>query len=40
VEILQNRGFYKGKYNFFSQGKFFSLLSSRIQALDPSKDKR
>jgi hypothetical protein len=28
---------YKGKYNFFSQGKFFSLISLGIQATDPSK---
>jgi hypothetical protein len=31
------QGFYKGKCNFFSQEKFFSLLSSGTQAIDPSK---
>jgi hypothetical protein len=30
------QGFYKGKCNFFSQEKFFSLLSSGTQATDPS----
>jgi hypothetical protein len=37
MEILLNRVFYKGKRIFFSQGKFFSLLSLGIQATDPSK---
>jgi hypothetical protein len=30
------QGFYKGKCNFFSQEKFFSLLSLGTQATDPS----
>jgi hypothetical protein len=33
-------GFYKGKCNFFSQEKFFSLLSSGTQATDPSEGNR
>jgi hypothetical protein len=39
VEILQNRVFYRGKHNFFSQEKFISLLSLGIQATDPSEGK-
>jgi hypothetical protein len=35
-EIPFLEGFYKGKCNFFSQEKFFSLLSSGTQATDPS----
>jgi hypothetical protein len=35
-EIPFLQGFYKGKCNFFSQEKFFSLLSLGIQATDPS----
>jgi hypothetical protein len=34
------QGFYKGKCNFFSQEKFFSLLSSGTQATDPSEGNR
>jgi hypothetical protein len=34
------QGFYKGKCNFFSQEKFFSLLSSGTQAIDPSEGNR
>jgi hypothetical protein len=34
------QGFYKGKCNFFSQEKFFSFLSSGIQAIDPSEGNR
>jgi hypothetical protein len=34
------QGFHKGKCNFFSQEKFFSLLSSRTQATDPSEGKK
>jgi hypothetical protein len=30
------QGFYKGKCNFFSQEKLFSLLSLGTQATDPS----
>jgi hypothetical protein len=35
-ELSFLQGFYKGKCNFFSQEKFFSLLSSGIQATNPS----
>jgi hypothetical protein len=33
-------GFYKGKCNFISQEKFFSLLSSGTQATNPSEGNR
>jgi hypothetical protein len=34
------QGFYKGKCNFFSQEKFFSLLSSGTQATGLSEGKK
>jgi hypothetical protein len=40
MNFLFYRAFYKGKCNFFSQEKFFSLLSSRTQATDPSEGNR